>query len=64
MWSKYTGANFHMNFFVCVSAAKSVAPPLLIPPEKGFNGDSTKGCYIEGDNIITAPKVSIKYTLF
>ena len=30
VWSKCDDANFHMNFVVCVSTAKSNAPPLLI----------------------------------
>ena len=28
LWSKSSDANFHMNFFVCVSAAKYLVPPL------------------------------------
>ena len=29
VWSKCAHANFHMAFVVCVSADKSVAPPLF-----------------------------------
>ena len=32
VWSKCADVNFCMTFVVCVSAAKSVAPPLLILP--------------------------------
>ena len=35
--SKFSDANFHMNFVVYVSADKYVTPPLLIIPVKRFN---------------------------
>ena len=43
VWSKCSDANFHMTFVVCFSAAKSVAPPLLILPGKRLNGDVFQG---------------------
>ena len=64
MWSKCADANFHMNFIVCVSAAKSVARPLLILSGKRLNRDIIEGCNIEGDNITIAPKGFINSTLF
>ena len=45
-----------MTFDVCVSAAKSVAPPLSILPGKRFNRDVLEGCNIEGANITREPK--------
>ena len=36
-WLKCARANFHTTFVICVSAAKYVAPPLLIIPEKRLN---------------------------
>ena len=54
-----------MTFDVCVSAAKSVVPPLLSIPGKRFNRDVVEGCDIEGDKITTAPKGLIKfYSIF
>ena len=44
--SKCADTNFHMTFVVCVSAAKSVALPLLIIPGKRLNRDVLKGCDI------------------
>ena len=35
--SKFSDANFHMNFVVYVSADKYVIPPLLIIPGKLFS---------------------------
>ena len=35
--SKFSDANFHMNFIVYFSAAKYVTPTLLIIPVKRFN---------------------------
>ena len=64
MWSKCADANFHITFFVCVSAAKYFAPTLLILPGKWFNRDILEGCDIEGYNITTAPKCFINYNLF
>ena len=64
VWSKCADANFHMNFFVCVSAAKSLAPSLLILPVKRLNMDVLEGCDIEGANITTASKGFINSTLF
>ena len=58
MWSKCADANFYMNFFVCVSDDKSVAPPLLILPGNRFNREVISGFNIEGANIKTAPKDS------
>ena len=55
--SKFSDVNFHMNFFVYVSAAKCVAPPLLIIPGKRYNSNVIEGLYIEGNNLTTAPKV-------
>ena len=60
--SKFSDADFHMNFFVYVSADKYVTPPLLIIPGKRFNINVIKGCNIEGYNITTAPKGSINST--
>ena len=37
--SKFSDANFHMNFVVYVSAAKYVTTPLLIIPGKRFNSN-------------------------
>ena len=62
MWSKCADKYFHMNFVVCVSAAKSVAPPLLILPGKRLNKYVIGGCNIEGDNIKTSLKGFINYT--
>ena len=62
--SKCADPNFHITFFVCVSAAKSVTLSLLILPRKRLNRDVLKGCDIEGANIITAPKGFINSTLF
>ena len=53
-----------MTFVVCVSAAKYVAPPLLIFPGNRLNRDVLEGCDIEGANITTAPKGFINYTLY
>ena len=52
-----------MTFVVCVSAAKSAVPPLLILPGKRLNRDVIEGCNIEGANITTAPKGLINSTL-
>ena len=57
-------AKFHMTFFVCVSASKSAAPPLLIILGKRLNRDVLKGCNILGANITTAAKTIINSTLF
>ena len=64
VWSKCADANFHTTFAVCVSAAKYVAPPLLIIPGKLLNQDVLEVCNIEGANIKTPPKDFINYTLF
>ena len=65
MWSKFADANFHMTFVVYVSAAKYVAPSLLMIPDKRFNRDVIKYCHLEGSNITkTAPKGFINSTLF
>ena len=64
VWSKCADANFHMTFVVCVSAAKCVAPPLLILPGKRLNRYVLKGCDIEGTKITTAPKGFINSNLF
>ena len=64
MWSKCSDANFHMTFFVCVSAAKSVGPPLLVLPGKRLNRDVLEAYDIEGATITTAPKGFINSTLF
>ena len=61
--SKFSGANFHMNFVVYVFAAKYVTPPLAIIPGKRFNRNVIECCDIEGYNITTAPKGFINYTL-
>ena len=61
--SKFSDANFHMNFVVYVSAAKYVIPPLLIIPVKRFNRNVMQCCNIEGYNITTTPKGFINYTL-
>ena len=37
VWSKCADANFHTTFVVSVSAAKYLAPPLLILPGKRLN---------------------------
>ena len=60
--SKYAGANFHMNLFVCVSADKYVALPLSTLPLKRLNMDVLKGCNIEGAHNTTATKGFINYT--
>ena len=64
MWSKCADANVYMTFVVCVSNAKSVAPPLLILPVNRSNRDVIEGFNIEGDNITTSKKCFINYTLF
>ena len=64
VWSKCADASFHMTFVVCVFAAKSVAPPLLIIPGRQLNRGVLEGFDIEGANITTAPKGFISYTLF
>ena len=46
--SKFSDANFHMNFFVYVFAAKYVTPPLLIIPGKRCNRNFLEGWDIEG----------------
>ena len=56
LWSKCADVNFHMTFAVCVSAAKSVAPPLFILPGNRLNRGVLEGYDIEGGNITTAPK--------
>ena len=43
VWSKCADDNFHMNFVVCVSAAKYVTLPLSIILVKRLNRDVTKG---------------------
>ena len=63
-WSNWADANFHMTFVVCVSAAKSIAPLLLILPGKRLNRDVLGGCDIEGSNITKSPKYFINSTLF
>ena len=37
VWSKCADANFHMTFSVCVSAAKSIVPLLLVLSGKRLN---------------------------
>ena len=65
MLSKCADANFHMTFVICVSAAKSVALPLLILPGKRLNMDVLEGCDIEGINITTENKRFYKlYCIF
>ena len=64
VWSKCADANFYMNFVVCVSTDKYVAPPLLILPGNWLNMDVLEGFNIEGAKIKIAPKDSINYTLF
>ena len=64
VWSKCAGANLHMTYVICVSAAKSVAPPLLVISGKRSNRDVLEGFNIEGVNITTAPKGFINSTLF
>ena len=64
VWSKCADENFHMNLVVCVYAAKSVAPPLLILRGKWLSKDIIAGCDIESDNITTARQGFINYTLF
>ena len=64
VWSKCADANFHMTFVVCVSAAKYVAPLLLILPGKRLNTYVVEGCDIEGANITKAQKYFINSTLF
>ena len=64
MWSNCADAGFHMTFAVCVSAAKSVAPPLVILPGKQLNRDVLDGCDIEVTIITTEPKGFINYNLF
>ena len=61
--SKFSDANFHMNFAVYVSAAKYVTPPLSIIPGKQFNRNIIECCNIEGYNITTSPKGFINSTL-
>ena len=53
-----------MTFVVCVSADKSVAPPLLILPGNPLNGGVLGSLNVEGDNITIAPKDFINSTLF
>ena len=48
VWYKCADANFHMTFVICVYAAKSIAPPLLILPGKRLNRDVLKGYDIGG----------------
>ena len=43
VWSKCADAIFHTQFVVCVSAAKYVAPPLLILPGNRLNRDVIEG---------------------
>ena len=62
--SKYADANFHMTLVVYVSAAKYVAPPLLIIPRKRLNEDIIKSYDTDGFNITTPPKGFINSTLF
>ena len=64
LWAKCADAIFYMTFFVCVSASKSAAPPLLIILGKRLNRDVLKGCNILGANITTAAKNIINSTLF
>ena len=64
VWSKFVDANFHMKVFVCFSATKSVAPPLLLLPVKSMNRGVLEGCDIQGANITTALKGFINSTLF
>ena len=64
VWSKCSDANFHINFFVCISLDKSVVPSLLIIPGRRLYGDVIEGYYIEGANITTPPRGFINSTLF
>ena len=64
VWSKYDDANLYMTFVVCVSAAETVAPPLLIVPGNWSNRDVPEGCDIKGAHVTTPPKVFINSTLF
>ena len=63
-WSKWADANFHMTFVVCLPAAKSISPILLILLGKRLNRDVLGGCDIEGSNITKSPKYFINSTLF
>ena len=56
VWSKCADAKFRMTFFVCVSAAKYVALPLLILPGRRSNRDVIVGCDIGGAKITTVTK--------
>ena len=46
LWSNCDDTNIHMNFVVCVSAAKYIAPQLLILHIKRLNRDVLEGFYI------------------
>ena len=43
LWSNCDDTNIHMTFVVCASAAKSIAPLLLILPVKRLNRDVLEG---------------------
>ena len=58
MWSKCADADCYMTFVVCISAAKSVAPPLFLFPGKRLNCDVFKA------NITAALKGFINSILF
>ena len=64
LWSKCADANFDMTFVICVSAAKYVAPPLLIILGMRLNRYVIGDCDIQGDTITTEPKGLIRSTLF
>ena len=64
VWSKCADTNFYTTFVVCVSAAKSVASPLLILPGKRLNRGVIGGCSIEDANTTTVPKGFINCTVF
>ena len=56
VWSKCADANFHTTFVVCVSDAKSIATPLLIPTVNMLNMDVIKGCDTGGARVTKSPK--------
>ena len=62
VWSKCADTNFYMTFSVYIYAPKSVAPPLLVLPEKRLNKNFIEFCDIKGANLTTTPKGFINST--
>ena len=62
VWSKYVEANFHIRFFVYVSAAGTVDPPLFIVPRKHLNIDVMEECDTDGSCVTTSQKGFINST--